>query len=901
MRLKIRRRRRVPEPQRLLELVVPGRNESGISAAEGLLGALALPRPFALEIAGNHLSPWFSMRTSGEAMTRQLKRQLGARYTQARWRDVPLDDPEADPALLRNGEQMAACALDLRGPEYLPLRMWTDRDLGDDARGQAGDPLLAVLAAVREVPPGWRALAQVLLLPTRGDWSSKHRGRQEEARRSRDGEVYDTNLMPVCLSIIGAFDLVLAWLGIGWYVNQDVLQVAAAGAGIAGSAPLALAVMRHFAPDPPADPELVRQKITLPGCRAQLRLAVYAPLDASKDELQQELQQLAGAYGHFNLAIGNGLAARSLKGPIDLRRLEPAGKLKVLNIRELAGLWHLPHGCADVPLLERTAYRRILPRPDQVSAGCRIGLSEHQDVRIPVHLPHHVLDRHLLLAAKTRYGKSSLLLRLLEYLMQPDDGWPERPALLLVDPHGDLARAVLGVIPESRRGDVIYLDGTNQQRPFGLNPLDVGLGWSRDEVTENVVNIMKRQWESSWGSRMENSLRFALVALYEANQAMCADDRRNGYRRQYTLLDLMPFLMDSMFRDHVLKSVTDPLVRQWWKNIFENFDRRTQIDSVAPTVTKIGRFGSSEPASAIIGQACSTIQPADWLRSGAIVIVNLSSGELGPGTAALIGATLLNFVKNVILRQVRLDPAERKRLLVVVDEFHTIPGAEYETYLSELGKYGASLVLATQNLEKLDTMDQVRRASLRSDVFANIGGLVSFCVSATDGKALLPELGPPVVLDDLVSLPQWDCYVRFAPQGGALSDGQPVFSMRLDKPPTPDRAVAEELAAASAAVFGRDGAAVRRDIQAAVNRVDQLRQQLVQQAMKLGKGVPKDLAADATPLRLKRTQHHQGRRTKAGEAQPALLGADGAADDEQAGADSEGEPEDEPTHEEGDR
>src|SRR5581483_1965637 len=66
VRLEIRRRQRTAQPQRLLELVVPGRNEAGISAAEGLLGALALDEPFALEIAGNHLSPWLAVRTTGD-------------------------------------------------------------------------------------------------------------------------------------------------------------------------------------------------------------------------------------------------------------------------------------------------------------------------------------------------------------------------------------------------------------------------------------------------------------------------------------------------------------------------------------------------------------------------------------------------------------------------------------------------------------------------------------------------------------------------------------------------------------------------------------------------------------------------------------------------------------------
>lgn len=894
MRLEIRRRRHVPQPQRLLELVVPGRNESGISAAEQLLGALALQEPFALEVAGNHLSPWLAVRAAGDTMYRQLKRQLGARYAQVRWRDVEQEDePEADPAFLREGEQMAAAVLDLAAPEYLPLRVWNDADLGDDARGQSGDPILGVLAAVRQVPPRWRALAQLLLLPAPPDWGVQYQSKLEQSRRSPESEQYDTGLGKVYASVAGLGLLGTFLLGIHWYQDQEWLRVLGAGAGVTATGGLALWRMRRFAPDPPADPDLVRLKIMTSGFRAQVRLAVYAPAKATAAEMRDELRQLAGAYGQYNLAIGNRLAVREVKGPLDLRQLAPVGKPKVLNLRELAGLWHLPHGSAEVPLLERTTYRRILPRPGQVSSGCRVGTSEHQDVSIPVHLPHHVLDRHLLITAKTRYGKSSLLMRLARHLMEPQ-GASGGPALLLVDPHGDLARAVLGIVPPSRHSDIVYLDATNQQRPFGLNPLDVRLGWERDEVTENVVSIMKRQWESSWGSRMENSLRFALAALYEANQLMCADDPAHGYRRQHTLLDLMPFLMDQVYREHVLDPVTTPLVLQWWKKLFVTFDRRTQIDSVAPTVTKIGRFGSSNPASAIVGQPCSTVDPAKWLRSGSIVIVNLASGVLGPGLSALLGATLLNFMKSVILRQVLLPESERKRITVIVDEFQTIPGAEYEAYLSELGKYGCNLVLSSQSLQKLDTMDAVRRESLRSDVFSNIGGLVSFSVSAEDAEDLVPELGPPVTVDDLVSLPRWDCYVRFAPEGGGLSDGQPVFSMRLDRPPEPDTGLASDLADAAARLFGRDVAVVRREIAEAVARVNDGRADWVQKALELGEGVPVDFQADAKPITPKRTEHRQPKRgkRKANPAQDELLktrpsqeegGPGPAADDEEDG------------------
>src|SRR5205814_7464161 len=165
------------------------------------------------------------------------------------------------------------------------------------------------------------------------------------------------------------------------------------------------------------------------------------------------------------------LAGRDLRVPA---LLPPRRALPILNTRELAGLWHLPQAGADVPLVERTAARQRLPLPARVAAGCPIGAAVHQGRRIPVALPDDLLGRHLLLVAKTRRGKSSLLLRLARHLM----GRPG--ALVLVDPHRDLAEAALGCVPPARREDVVYLDLGDARRAVGLNLIDVGLGWDRD-------------------------------------------------------------------------------------------------------------------------------------------------------------------------------------------------------------------------------------------------------------------------------------------------------------------------------------------------------------------------------------------------------------------------------------
>src|SRR5688572_15631910 len=173
------------------------------------------------------------------------------------------------------------------------------------------------------------------------------------------------------------------------------------------------------------------------------------------------------------LATGNSLVARPIaRPPADLCVLAPAGSAEVLNVRELAGLWHLPQAGDDSVFIERTTARRRMPLRSTVSNvgdACMIGVSAHQGQAVPVYLPSGLLRRHLLAVAKTRRGKSSLLLRLVRHLM---GAVGDRRGVVLVDPHHDLAVSALGLVPRARQADVVYLDVSNRRRPFGINLLD---------------------------------------------------------------------------------------------------------------------------------------------------------------------------------------------------------------------------------------------------------------------------------------------------------------------------------------------------------------------------------------------------------------------------------------------
>jgi hypothetical protein len=232
--------------------------------------------------------------------------------------------------------------------------------------------------------------------------------------------------------------------------------------------------------------------------------------------------------------------------------------------------------------------------------------------------------------------------------------------------------SALGLVPRGRQSDVVYLDVSNRRRPFGINLLDTGLGWDRDQATANALRIFRREFDGYWGPRMEDAFRFAVVALFEANEAMCAEDPRGGRGAQHTILDVPALLERPGFRRQVLKKTSDPVIRQWFEGYFQALDQRFQLEIINPVQTKVHKYLGSRVARQIVGQPCSTIDFRQIVADGRLVIVNLNAFDVGEDTAALIGGTLVNLAARAISGQALLPPAARKPVTLVVDEFHVL-------------------------------------------------------------------------------------------------------------------------------------------------------------------------------------------------------------------------------------
>jgi hypothetical protein len=183
------------------------------------------------------------------------------------------------------------------------------------------------------------------------------------------------------------------------------------------------------------------------------------------------------------------------------------------------------------------------------------------------------------------------------------------------------------------------------------------------------------------------------------------------------------------------------------------------------------------------------------IREGGVLVVNTAVGTLGEGAASLVGATMLNLLGLLVEEQVALPAEQRRRLVQLVDESSTLGAVDYPRMLSELGKYGASFVLVTQSLSKLDAIDR----ELVPTILANSDGLTAFQTSAEDARRILPEFGSGLEVEDLVSLDDFTCYSRWW-DGFARPQ---AFTLQVDPPPALEPGRANAIAARSAERHGR--------------------------------------------------------------------------------------------------
>lgn len=191
----------------------------------------------------------------------------------------------------------------------------------------------------------------------------------------------------------------------------------------------------------------------------------------------------------------------------------------------------------------------------------------------------------------------------------------------VIDPHGDLADEILQHIPRSRTEDVVYFDPADSEFPIGMNLLGSVPRDQRHLVASGIVSIFRGIWPGFWGPRLEYILYASVAALLDCENV--------------SLLGVQRLLSDKRYRAWVVKQIKDPMVRSFWVNEFDGYERRFLQEAVSPIQNKVGQLLMSPHVRNIVGQVRNRIDARFMMDDKRIFIANLSKGRLGADKASL--------------------------------------------------------------------------------------------------------------------------------------------------------------------------------------------------------------------------------------------------------------------------
>jgi hypothetical protein len=490
---------------------------------------------------------------------------------------------------------------------------------------------------------------------------------------------------------------------------------------------------------------------------------VYLPKDSGRETAMIKLREIAGSFKQFNIPHLNGFRIeRTLHGDeaVSAYRERKMDHSFVLNVEELATIYHMPNLTVTTPNIYWVRSKRLEPPVDLPLPGKAngeeitiLGKTNFRSGNQVFGIRGLDRRRHVYVIGKTGMGKSTLLENMIFADIQAGKG------LAVVDPHGDLADAVLNFIPARRTNDVILFDPSDRDFPVAFNMLENIDPNLNSIVSSGLVGIFKKIYGESWGPRLEHILRNTILALLEYPNT--------------TMLGIPRILQDRDFRGRVIRKITDPIVKSFWVNEFEKMDPKQRMEAISPILNKVGQFLSSPIIRNILGQPKSAVDLRFAMDHGKIVVVNLSKGKIGEDTSSLLGAMIITKFQLDAMSRANIPEKERKDFYLYVDEFQNFATDSFATILSEARKYRLNLTMANQYIAQMP--EEVRDA-----VFGNVGSIISFQVGFDDAEYMVGQYGEEVTANDLVSLSKYTAYTRL------LVDGMPSKTFSLDTLPPPD-------------------------------------------------------------------------------------------------------------------
>jgi hypothetical protein len=350
-------------------------------------------------------------------------------------------------------------------------------------------------------------------------------------------------------------------------------------------------------------------------------------------------------------------------------------------------------------------------------------------------------QRPILILGGAGSGKSSFMLNLTETaLWRAAEGDPEAPGMLILDPHGPLARAFLARLAHHAHRRPEILDRLVLIDPSWDHavPLNLFCAEDRHWAVSTLLRIGQEIWRGGWGPRMAGIL-LAAARMLGAYNRQAAEGLRLGFRH-------VPFvLFNREFRHEELRSALPAadlgaaalLDFQMGQAVDERSPYGWQVEVASPIVSKVIALDHPWMRAALAAPRLADM--VRWCRERRWVVAAALAGDLGGESAFLIAAWFYNLWERALRRAGGEASAP---VWIFLDEAHRLArGLPLEQTFSEIRQYGGVPILASRSLAILREEREGITAPLVPAMLDNAGTLVVFRPDPLDLPTLERALG----------------------------------------------------------------------------------------------------------------------------------------------------------------
>ena len=415
------------------------------------------------------------------------------------------EEDAGDWMILDEDEHALVQPLGLLRDSYLPLRVIEDRVIqqaemdplagiigvisgSTSPTGSKGANRMGIRLVIRPAPENWNVPWQNLI-------QARRDGEDRSPKPSGGPPGVDSGPSMGTILSLGAVG------GVGfmnWFLwnNGNIPGMVLFDSGMAAAGLAGFAAFRKFGGHrkrPYMDEALVEEKLKSLGFWTELQIVrIYRWSETDLDTARGGIDKVMNCIRSFDDPAGNSwdpgkvvkydggylnrghrdhpfVGGSQILGPLNPKR----ACRTVLSAREVASIWHLPLGMSEMASMERIASGALVPFLGDLSSGVEdsgplVGKAGNREIR----LPESSIRKHAVILGRSGTGKSTLIKHIIDYKLQRKAAGKDEGAIVVIDPHADLVREILHLVPQEIAHKVRLLDFGRMDRVPGINLVD---------------------------------------------------------------------------------------------------------------------------------------------------------------------------------------------------------------------------------------------------------------------------------------------------------------------------------------------------------------------------------------------------------------------------------------------